>query len=349
MIDWVTAVIPFKHPVIAAGGYFNFDENGEHISTIVKPAKILGSFDSSIRAKTQALTDCHQFGSEIYIDGNPSKFLQGHNIIGSDDICSLVLGVLEVIAETNGFIIDEFTKKNVLAGNFELKRLDINYAFELPSQSDVVAWIKAASVSSRTRHGLPELKKTSVYWGKNSRRWTIKAYSKLAEILSGKKGHRLPNEFLNSPLVPYIENKVRIELCLRSEELKKIAEHKFFTSTPKAKLFKPDFVKQIFSEYHEKIEMNRNITVNNEASLKLSQTVRGSYFNWLHGLEVRDCLSKATFYRHRKEIIDVLGVDISLPRSYSENTNVIPLVRELVALPAEVPAELNQFIYKREA
>lgn len=349
MIDWVTAVIPLKHPVIAAGGYYNFDENGEHISTIVKPAKIIGSFDSSIQAKTQALTECRRFGSELYINGNPTKFLQGHNIVGSDNVCELVLGVIEVIASVNGFDVDDFTKSKILRGNFELKRLDINYAFELPSQSDVVAWIKAASVSSRTRHGLPELTKTTVYWGKSSRRWTIKAYSKFAEILSGKKGHILANEFLNSPLVPYIENKVRIELCLRSEELKKIVNHRFLTDKPLAKFFNEKIIKEIFDEYHGKIEMTRNIAVNNEKSLLLSQSVRGSYFNWLHGLEVRDCLSKATFYRHRREIISTLGVDISLPRTSIDDNNVVPMVRELTAVPAQVPDNLLCYIYKRGA
>lgn len=347
MIDWVTAIVKLKHPVIRAGGYFNFDENGEHIKTVVKPRTIVGSWSSSVQAKTQDLTECRQFGSELFIDGNPSKFLQGHNVVGSDNLCDLVLGTIQEIAKANDFEVSDFDKKRILSGDFELKRLDINYPFELPTQSDVNAWISAASNQSKTRHGLPHRVGTSIYWGYRSSVWLMKAYNKFAEVNSGKKNHRLPNELLNSPLLPWVENKLRIELQLR-KELKKIVQHRFNTDKALAKFFTPSFCKEIFFDYLGRIEMNRNLTVNTEQSMKLSNAARGSYFLWRQGLQVIDCVSRASYYRHRKEIMSIMGVDISLPRDLSseEHCNVVPLIRELVAQSAEIPSHLSSYIFQ---
>lgn len=350
MIDWVTALVNCTHNVIQGGSFMVFDEDAVHIRTGIRSKMLVGSHSSSIQVQTN-LIDEHGRGSQLYISGNPSKFLQGHNVVGSDDLCSLMTATVERVLLATGSALSDVCKARIKAGHFELKRLDINYMYELPSHNDVLAWIGAASMQSRTRHGRPKAFGTSIYWGLGSRRWMIKAYSKFSEVTSGKKDHRLAPEFISSPLLPFSQNKLRIELQLRTKELEKITLEKFNSGVAYAHFFNESCIADTFNNYLSRIEMNKNATIQSAKSLELPQVVMGTFSLWEQGFHVRGLLSKPTFYRHRKIIQDILSVDISLPKSADceASTNVIPLLRELVARPAEIPAHLQPFIfnYKR--
>lgn len=351
MIDWVTAVVPVQHKLIQGGTFMQFDEDAVHISTGIRSKKIIGSHSAEIQVQTNMIDESCEFGSHLYINGNPSKFLQGHNVVGTDDLCGLVLGTVEKILNATGCEISDTCRARIKAGQFEVKRLDINYMFELPSHNDVLTWISSASVQSRTRHGRPKAYGSSIYWGLGSRRWMLKAYSKYAEITSGKKAHKLHAEFMNSALLPYSQNKLRIELQLRTLELKKICQNLHKSRFTYAKYFNENTIKTIFNDYLGRIEMNKNCVVHSSKALELPQSCIGTYTLWEQGYNVRGILSRPTFYRHRKIIKESLSVDIDLPRSGQDFTpnNVVPLLRELVAQPHETPKDLNQFIYKYAA
>lgn len=344
MIDWVSCVVPVRHKTIMGGQRIQTDKHSEVVFHGITRDKVRGSYESSIQCKTQNLSDDFEYGSELYIDGNPSKFLQGHNVIGSDDIITLVLLTVKQVLKANGQELDAFSERRILEGDFALYRVDINYSYELPSQSDVMAWIRSASVQSKTRHGLPELKKTTLYWGKGSTTWMFKAYSKFAELTSGKKQHRLPRELLNTPLLAFSENKLRLELQLR-KELKKIAIRNHGTETFYAKYLTPTVCRELFNEYLGRIEMADNFTFKDADLLKLPNACRGSYELWRKGHDVKSILHKPTFYRHRKQIKQVLGCDIALPApSASAVSNVVPLVRPLEAKPAKLTDELLPYV-----
>lgn len=341
MIDWLTAVIPLKHKRINNGGVTAFDSDGVERWTMAVAKAFQGSFESSIQVKSNDITECREYGQLLYISGNPTKFLQGHNIIGTDDLNLLTLRLLEAIAPQAGFEVDAFTKARVLRGDYFVKRIDINYMFELPSLFDVRAWIDAAGMKSRTRHGRSTIKKGTIYYGQHSKRWSFKGYSKYDEIMGGEKGHRLPPHLLNSPLLAFTENKLRLELVLRAPELKKITDDE----NPTARQLLAIGLQELFNDYLSRLEMTANVSLRDETMCKLPRAVQGTYALWRQGFDVRSVLSKATFYRHKKDLIE-FQIDISLPFDNQDNhaSNVVPLVRVLEAKPVAIPQNLLSYI-----
>ncbi len=101
-------------------------------------------------------------------------------------------------------------------GLYLLKRVDCTAMWDLPRRSDIRAWLRAAEMQSKSRHGRPVTTGGTLYFGKNSRRWSIKFYSKGDEI--GKlEGHKLPLEVgYRDNLIDWADNKLRGELTLRS-------------------------------------------------------------------------------------------------------------------------------------
>ena len=81
MIDWITAVLPCKHDPskLVSGMVMSFDSQGNNEWVVNKQVTVEGSYSSKIQVKSH--TD-----STIWISGNPTKFLQGHNIFGTDDL-----------------------------------------------------------------------------------------------------------------------------------------------------------------------------------------------------------------------------------------------------------------------
>lgn len=340
MIDWLTVVIPMKHPRIHNGHTQKISKDGELLWSVSSSQQFAGSFESSIAVKSNQLTECLQYGEMLYFSGNPTKFLQGHNVVGSLDMNMLVERTLDQIARALDFQVDHFTRHRIRCGNYYLKRVDINCMFELPSLSDVRAFIDAASVKFRTRHGRCTVTKGTFYIGKNSKRWSFKGYSKFDEIMKGQKGHRLPVELFNSPLVPFVENKLRLELVLRAPELKKITDD----NNPTARQVLSLGLETIFNDYLRRIDMSANVSLKDEQLLKLPRKVQGTYALWKQGFDVRSVLANGTFYRH-KDALQEFDIDISLPFD-GEHTasNVVPMVRILEAQPVAIPSNLRKYI-----
>jgi II/X family phage/plasmid replication protein len=107
----------------------------------------------------------------------------------------------------------------VKRGDYPLSMVDINQSYELPTRQDVLAWIRAAEFKSRTRHGRPQMKGGTLYWGKTSQRWALKVYSKGEEIEASK--HQLPDDLLSTPIPAWADNKLRLELRIKKKQLTK--------------------------------------------------------------------------------------------------------------------------------
>lgn len=292
------------------------------------PLQISGSHDSNIQIRSWG-SDIEGNPTEIHFSGNPSKFFQGHNIFGSDDLNHLLIDLSEKIFKAIGIRPTDDERKSIEEGEARLTMVDINYSFELPSKSDVLAWIKAASIKAKSRHGTtPRLRGNTLYFGQHSKRWAFKAYSKGHEIEA--KGHRLPLDLAFTPLAEWAQNKLRLELRLLSKELEK-------RELQYAKNWDLSTPQTIFDDYITRINMNEQIALTDNQVHKLPQALKAAYLLWQQGFNVQDHIPKSSFYRHKKQLIDHYGIDISLPKDSSESTNVVPLIRVLEAKPATIP------------
>jgi hypothetical protein len=140
----------------------------------------------------------------------------------------------------------------------------------------------------------------TVYWGKNSRRWALKAYCKFCEL-----DDHPPAEYKDE-LKAYCEQHLRLELTLRRPELKD-------RGSVEDELVWEYFEKVVIGVPNEKLtDLERRVE-----QYGLSRRVQDVLSLWLDGRDVRHGVNRATFYRWRAAILEAVGVDISLPRNDS--------------------------------
>ncbi|WP_246615130.1 phage/plasmid replication protein, II/X family [Agarivorans litoreus] len=327
MIDWATILVKYPHHPIPSDKVMKLSPNGDVQWCSSCSTKVRGSYESSIFVKSQGGDGLGE-ATHIYIDGNPSKFLQGHNVFGSDDLVGMMAAVFAHVKVAFSLPYDIESILAINRGDYEIKRLDINYMYELDNLVSVRSWLQAAELKSKTRHGRAVSSKSTCYWGKSSRRWSIKAYSKFDEIGAGGE-HALPKQFHFTPLKKFAENKLRLEVTLRSLELKKIEMDKGSDWTPEK-------VKDTYAEYIGRIEMNTNATLPDNKVLELPRRLQSSYMLWKQGTNLKQILPKPTFYNHRKGLLEH-NIDIAFPCDTPDQSNVVPLLRVLEAKPVSTP------------
>lgn len=331
MIDWVTAEIDCNHPRELFGDLFMVvNRDMTEIKTrFSKFEAVKGSHDDEFYVKTTE-SDSHENPIRLRITGNPAKFLQRHNVFGSDNLVGLVSDVMEILIPTLGLTPTPEQIDRLHRGDYALTRVDVNYSYELPDLASVRAWLLSAQDNTRTRRGTALMTAKTLYWQKHSTRWTIKSYSKYDEITSKKKKHMLPYSLQNTGIKEFAENKLRVELTLRTPELDKHGKHRGYcwgSQTPKL----------LHSEYLKKIIFGGNMVATPKTLDSLPARLIAVYHLWLEGHDLRGMYPKNTYYRYRKELLKH-GFDISIKqKDRPDMTNVVPLVRYLEAIPASTP------------
>lgn len=326
MIDWSHVLFPIVHRPINSGEVFSVAPDGEIEWRSPKRLQAVGSFEKKVSFKSVGGTG-DGMATHLWVNGNPAKFLQGHNVFGSDDIVSLLSDLFDVVSTQTGLKPTPEELRRIRTGDYEIKTVDINYSYELPSLSDVKAFIRALEFKAKTRHGRPSTKGGTLYFGKSSERWAIKFYCKAEEIQTARG--RLPDSLSNLGIEAWAENKLRIELRLLSKQLKKL-------DIIKVKDLTVSKVKELFDEYLRKIEMSEQIALSDDVKLNIPNKLRSTYTLWQEGHDLRDMLSKATYYRHRSDLKEY-GINIDLRPESTSKSNVIPLIRVLEAKPALIP------------
>lgn len=327
MIDWVSAFLPCIHPPLNAGHVCKIAPDGELEWLAPCRMEVEGSFEKRVTVTSHG-SDGNGNATHLFFSGNPSKFLQGHNIFGSDDFISLMVDTFSVVCRYLDLSPTVTDLNQLRAGDYRLTRLDINYSFELPSRSDVLAWLRAAEYKSKTRHGRPSSKGGTLWWGKGSKRWRLTAYCKAEEVQVPK--HRLPDSLLDTPLIPWVDNKLRIELRLCKKELDEL-------NLSMANNWLPHTVMTTYFDYLKRLNMNEQIALSTDELMNLPQRLRSTYVLWKDGHDLRSTMAKNTYYRHRKELM-AYGINIDLRQDSMDRSNVVPLVRILEAVPAQIPA-----------
>lgn len=338
MIDWVTARVPCNHGREITGGAMvsykdahDFDAGCDWAFT--KPLPVVGSHDSNVRIKTSAFFGEEGFGRELRIDGNLVKFFQGHNLFGSCDMVGLVSAFMDHLCTIPqlGLHPTDLQRQMWLNGAYEVSRVDVTTMFQLRNLPDVLAWLATAEHSATLNHrGRGQLTKGStLYFGKHSRRWSLKFYAKGQEVMA--KGHELHRDLpLRDQLLAYAQPALRSELTLRAMQLKE-TELQLASNWPRDGVG----ISQLFNGYMKGLNMSDVRRLPAEILDDLPSGCRLAYQSWLEGHDLRSMLAKPTFYRYRSQLLNH-GVDISTvnPREVS---NVVPLVRVLEAMPMQIP------------
>lgn len=261
----------------------------------------------------------------LYISVNPVKFLQGHNV-GGPSVTALGPMVTETIRHLPDKDRPEDAESELLPA-LHRTRVDIAVMIDMGSEALVHEWLRIAERSSRSRHGRALVSGDTVYWGQHSRRWSFKAYGKFHDL----KDHppKVSPEKMEA-LREFSQGKLRLELCLRTPELKD----------------KGTLTDDLVWEYMNKLEFGVMKEVSDMRKLEeLPRPVQMTFMMWKGGTDVRFKLPKATFYRHRQLIKKVIGeqFDIALPvpDDFEKQAKIVNFdISWLKEHEIKVPAEL---------
>lgn len=307
MIDWVKADLPLSTPLdLPHGSVLRLSPDGEiEWQTIAWHDVPNGSGDTSVRLRAWSDT--------LEISGNPNKWFQGHNLWGSGDLVGLTVDLALAALATLGARPPEPDEARWRAGGFAVKLAHVTVMFDLGSDDAVLEylhWLEGAKAANRRVNGLR--KGSTVAW--SSRALRMKAYHKLQEVLDTKG---LANHPLRSQLLAWASGKLRWEVELRSRELRRLC-----LDNASIWLMLGDTQKLALS-YAKLVEMptRQNPKV---AGLDVPHHLRGTLLLWSQGADLRVSLSKRTYYRHRRELLEY-GYDITRPPTEDERTT--PLER----------------------
>lgn len=326
MIDWIKAIIPLEHLIPLDDGHvISITKNGEIEWTTNKRLAVRGSYESDLHIQSDYSSRNPETGifNHIVFDGNPIKFFQGHNLWGTDDLIGLMVETVLCISKLLGLTPTVQDWEWIVKGHYQLKRVDSTMMIGLGSNADVEAFLYSAERTAHMRYkGQGIMTKGTLYFGKHSRRESLKMYNKLDEIKA--KGHDLANELQDLPeLYKWVTGKLRIEVVTRSMQLKDLGLQlacNWGDSTPQDTLYR--LLNGLnMSEQHTLTAVNLD---------GLPPRLIGVYHNWKDGHDLKKILPKATFYRYRSEMLKH-GIDLAVKQgNRSEpNPNVIEFRRVL--------------------
>jgi II/X family phage/plasmid replication protein len=331
MIDWVTGKFWITHnPEVLRSGQSIRTKIIDGVETIeydiANRLSVKGSHDASITIRS------HTDGM-VEISGNPAKFLQGHNVFGTNDLKYLVAKMIDKLC-----MIDELELKptdveyeNIQQGIYHLSRVDVNEHFAFPSAQVARAWLRAAGNSANMKfRGAGLFKEGTLYF--EGKRYIPKIYFKYDEINSKDKSHRLPDELLQIPeLIEYAEKSLRFEIKILSTQLKDWYLHLGcnWDADTATMLINDQFI--------SKLQLSANMPIENEVIESLPKNLRLTYTAWVNGEDLRQVLSRPTFYRYRTRLMQY-GIDISIVKDIEkEQSNIVPMIRYLEAVPMGIP------------
>lgn len=325
MIDWVTMKISCDHVgIISNGSVVKVSKDNEIEWTSLSWLPVTGSHDSNIVIRS--LSD-----SQLEISGNPAKWLQGHNLFGTNDLNALCWLFFSKLTSIKELCLTPSVEQIRLIkdGLFTVSRVDINESWLLANKFEVLAWIRSAEQKIRLKHrGTGQFKGSTLYWGKGSKRWFLKCYSKGEEISS--KNSNFPDAFRTPDMLSYADRALRLELTMKSNALREALLH-----IPAN--WNAETARMLLLNSLKGLEMSNNFSLTNDVLATLPPRVRLAYAAWYNGDDLRQILSRPTFYRYRKQLKEY-DIDISILRDVEkEPSNVIPLIRVLEAVPAGIP------------
>lgn len=381
VIDWISAILPVNTS-IPGGVAITLSPDGEIEQEKVLGMGVGGSFEDTVRV-CNIWSSRSQRGkplpvgfsviaTSVYISGNPAKYLQGHNIYGTDKLPELASLFFRTVAKNLG--LDVFTQdlwSNIgRTGDYELTRLDITYNYRVDGGNDEVnEWIRTAHNSARVSHkNVSPLKGNTLYFGKHSRRHTIKIYNKyqdlqahpISRILMDINVLSVENYIQEDIAIPQAVNGtrcdlntllqvngntyglivdsmvkdsiglIRVEQCFRG---KKLREMGFET----AQCLGEKEVMQMFKDGMKGFNITSQVPVNGISKETVGRGAYMFYLEWVTGN--LDCSqhNRQTVYNNRKKLLPY-GIDITLPCCEGNKVVTVPLIRTIEAVPVSPPS-----------
>lgn len=323
MIDWTWLRLPIAAGSRLASGFVvSLKPDGDVEWQTQKWLQARGSHDATLGVKIDSRGDLH-------ISGSPAKFLQGHNLFGSDDMQGLARElVARVLEQVPGIIVDDRTHAAIESGNIDLLRADLNESYSTGSRERCHAFLVACAESSSMRYrGRGLMDRETFVLGRGSRHFSLKGYCKGHEL--EQRGRALPSDLATAAMLAYADDAARLEFQFNARYLRRINRHvigNWQLGDPAA----------IYSEHLARVNFAGTMRVTQKELETLPRELRKTYELWNAGADLKafKLVSKPTFYRHRVLLLPH-GIDIASRRPTS---NVVRLGTVIEAQPKGIPS-----------
>ena len=329
--DWLTLTFQTSESPVGSTKITHDMETGEVDYSLSVGRPFLGSFSKHVWV--------HCTGSEMTISGNPIKHFTGQNFYGLSDVEHMALSFIEYAYKLIGREIPDIVRLAMETRSIQIKRLDLCDMVKLPNDAIARQALYAiGETATQERRGRASTADTTVMFSPKSKHSKTKLYLKSTEMFV--KGHELEcDKFLSECIQLDMPGVIRRENELYGRFLKR----------HNCDLLR-DWTSEKSRELHtmllEKIQIPENQSIDMDLmSENIERKHRLTLEAWKAGRDLREVLSRPTFFRHRKEIFDLYAVDISQrPDVKSEVSNVVPLKEVIQVRPFEQRPEITQYL-----
>lgn len=298
MIDYVSAIFKLKHEPFG-DILINVDTKTDEERPYRKEVRV-GNKSASLGVKSTHDGQC------IEVTGNYVKFMQGHNIFGTNDLHGLCIGIIKQVTKQLGIRGLQTERQSIMEGNFLIRRVDIAANFRAADRGEVVAIIREIE-----RHWRDQGKNVSnygnetVYLDQHNRNVSLKFYNKRAELRTRPLPQNIP---ARNRLLRYAETLVRAELTLGAVELRKrgLSRGSNWTIAEAKKL-----IIGAISASGVTGEIKRLLLPDEYETL--DHDLKQAYQLWQHGVELRSVFGQSTYWR-RRNALRKHGIDIQQPQ-----------------------------------
>lgn len=215
MVDWLKIKVKINHNQEQLNDGLRFDVSkvdSEYTEPRVSYKEMWlsePSYDNKLKIKS--LKD-----DTLLISGNLGKWLEGQNIVGSDDVIKLVYETVIKLSELSEHVTPTQQQlDNILLGYFKIDKIDINKAVLFDSRDEALQYLERLKYHSSYPRFDKKIESNGVYFGYDSKRKTIKYYHKGHEIIANNKYQ----QNLDNDLIELANRMVRCELTLKWREL----------------------------------------------------------------------------------------------------------------------------------
>ena len=312
----------------------------------------------------------HQGSLFLDISGNPTKFMnEGVNVWGCSNMRETITEFVCLQLQKQGFwdLMSAKQKRQVLDLNFYVTQFDFTTNLKFKTEQDMKEFLDVLNAQAEAKHSKKSTTHGSCYFG--SRNWIRTVfYDKSKEVLANSKKLKLKNSMNDdekkrvilqqnkvAEAVLYAQNLVRFEVrigkdYIRDKKLKKLKdlidhleETEIVTSQGK-EIERNVFMNKRLEALNlgqmplnnDEIEQAKNTVDRLADAGEIAKSCKGTFRIWMTGQNPREVVSKATFYRHRKEILEAVFIDINCIRQdelerREAAKKVVPLIRVIEA------------------
>ena len=315
-VDWITGICEAQAwrrarcPVYDTGRVIRLGPGGEVELMHSKGVLLEGSFENRLLVQSRT-------GSDLWISGNPVKWIQGHNLYGPSDPIELFFTAGGRVREIAGLFPSAATwEANDFLGP-RFTRIDLTRSYRFVSAAAARSWLRDVAASARSRRAGALYNNGTVTFGAGSTYWQMVCYHKGDELQARGRSHGLPAELAHRErLEEWSQGVVRFEVRLRARELERLHLREEGPKSRPVELMPERWQPlELWSQYFGKVQWNQNARMveSDMIEAELSRALRTTLTVWRAGKDPRTLMARNTFWRHRKALLDACGVDIASP------------------------------------